>query len=405
MTGRPQFSDHPDREALQAEAHSRPPMPIEHDDAEVWHWVLTDWPEGAVWPSPIEPSGRHQLIEVPDGVLRVERHTEFMALTFKGRGAPGEEATRIVQACPGTLLTGLHITLRPERDPTFLRQVFGEARLFGGLVNRGRVEAATDFRIGPDGLVRYVVAGAFEYSGSRGRTVKRLIDLETYRMASLLALPLVRRAYPRLEKLERGASDATRMLSAPDDETLGPTIDRLALELAEIGEMRDSLRYRIAASAAYHDIVERRLEILAEEPVGERQTLTGFVEHRLFPAINTVFAFDRRLDEVQRTVQSAMELARTRIDRHMETQNQSLLASMERRAGQQVHLAQAVEGLSTAAITYYAVGLFSYLIKALPEPGISHTKLTALSIPVIGGIVWFLARRARREAEKLFGDS
>ncbi len=41
----------------------------------------------------------------------------------------------------------------------------------------------------------------------------------------------------------------------------------------------------------------------------------------------------------------------------LEAQNQTLLASMDRRARLQLRLQQTVEGLSVAAICYYVVGL------------------------------------------------
>ena len=400
------FADHPDRAALQAEAHARPPLPIVQAEAEVWHWVLTDWEAEDAWPTAFDLRERHQILDLPGGLLRLERHTEFVALTHVGERPPGPETANLLAACPGRLLTGARIFVRERSDAALEAALFGEARLFGGRLNGGKVEAVTDFQVGDNGLVSYVVTGAFAYPGSRGRTVKRLLELETYRMASLLALPAVRRSYGELEKLEAGAAAVTRQLSEQDEATLGDVVDHLARELSEIGKLKETLRYRIAASAAYHDIVQRRLDVLDEQPVGERQTLTGFIEHRLFPAINTVYAFDRRLDEVQRSVQSAMELARTRIDRHMEAQNQALLASMERRASQQVHLAQAVEGLSVAAITYYAVGLLSYLLKATPglaaPVALSPTKLTALSVPVVAAIVWAMGRRARKQVDGLF---
>jgi uncharacterized membrane-anchored protein len=62
----------------------------------------------------------------------------------------------------------------------------------------------------------------------------------------------------------------------------------------------------------------------------------------------------------------AISLLRSWIDVELEHQNRDLLASMNNRARQQLHLQQTVEGLSVAAISYYVVSLISYLVKGFP---------------------------------------
>lgn len=388
------FQQHADRDLIQAEAHARPPLAITSATAEVWHWVLDDQ-RGAAgpWPDPFEQESRHQIIDLDDGLLRFERHTEFVSLTFVGQTRPSGTTQDLVRACPGQQLAGARIILGPS-GKTDLTAVFSDARLFGGEALFQGVEVATDFRISEDGLVTFLVGGTFADEFARGRLVKRLIDLETYRMASLLGLPVVRRAMPALEALEARAAKATRELTHGDAEGLGGQIDELAALLADVGALRESIRYRVAASQAYYAIVTARLASLDETPIGQRQTLRGFVEHRLGPAIQTVGAFDRRLADASDAVSSAMALARTRLDHAAQQQNQKLLASMERRAGQQVHLAQAVEGLSVAAITYYLVGLIGYGLKGLPDFGVHDAVIVAASIPVVAVSVWWLTRRA-----------
>ena len=74
---------------------------------------------------------------------------------------------------------------------------------------------------------------------------------------------------------------------------------------------------------------------------------------------------------------------------------------MERRARQQVHISQAVEGLAVAAITYYGVGLFSTFLRSLPELALSKDLITTLSIPVIAFVVWRFARHVRGQLDKI----
>ena len=280
----------------------------------------------------------------------------------------------------------------------------GEGRLFGGearFAGVAGVEVATDFQVGPCEMVTYTLVGRFEDAFARGRIVKRLIDLETYRMAALLGLPAVRRATPQLQALEKRAGAAMRALSSASDAELGTSIRDISALLAEVGTLHEGLRYRMAASKAYYDIVSDRLESLAEKPVGQRQTLKGFVDHRLAPAIKTIAAFDRRIADVSETLSEAMALARTRLEHTAQEHNQALLVSMEKRARQQVHLGQAVEGLSVAAISYYVVGLVGVLIKSLPHLAVGVPVMQAVSVPVVVLLVWLNVRRAKAHIEKV----
>lgn len=397
----PIIEQHSDWAAIEAESHSRPPLDIDLSNAQVWCWSLQERDEKPnVWPDIFDPSKRHQIIKLDDGILRFERHTEFVSITYVGKSVPSSRILDIIGSCPARQLSGIKIILssKPKSDVTY---IFGEQRLFGGNIFFDGVVVTTSFRTDDDGLVPYFVTGEFDDGFGRGRLVKRLIDLEIYRIISLLTLPLVRNASKSLQELERRAEKAILGLSVADRIALGNSIESLAGILADVGAIQSRTRYRIAASNAYYDIVNARLDSLKEVPLGQRQTLRGFIEHRLAPAIATIQAFDRRTEQISGTVRSAMELARTQLEQILQAQNQKLLTSMERRARQQIHLAQAVEGLSVAAISYYGIGLVSYVLKGLPDFGVEDASIVALAVPVVILISVIFTRRARRHIPKI----
>jgi uncharacterized membrane-anchored protein len=72
---------------------------------------------------------------------------------------------------------------------------------------------------------------------------------------------------------------------------------------------------------------------------------------------------------------------------------------MEQRAGMQLRLQQAVEGLSVAAICYYMVSLLSLGFSALEETGVklNATLATGIAIPVVLVIVTMSLRFVRRK--------
>jgi uncharacterized membrane-anchored protein len=60
-----------------------------------------------------------------------------------------------------------------------------------------------------------------------------------------------------------------------------------------------------------------------------------------------------------------IHLLRTRVDIAVQEQNRLVLRSMNRRARLQLVLNEMVEGLSVFAITYYALGVLAYPVKAM----------------------------------------
>ena len=395
------FKEHPERASLQAEAHARPPMDITAGDSEVWHWVLKPSGEEQLLPDSVDPDLQHQVFEFDEGKVRFEQHTEFFTLTYFGAEAPGQAALDFIRLFPGELLTCLRLAFRTERDTDLEKALFGDRRIFGGKVCEGRIELKTDFQVASCGAIPFVVTGRFDDHYLAGRIAKRVIDIETYRMASLLGLTLVRQLSSELVDLEQRADTISQTAVGLENTELSDLITHLSAIMSATTNLHSRVRYRFGASNAYNAIVESRLELLDERVVDDRQTLRGFIEHRLSPAIKTINSFEKRLQELTVQLTSLMDLIRTWVDRGTQLQNQQLLQSMERRARQQVHISQAVEGLSVAAITYYGVGLFSTFLKSLPELPIPKDAMTALSIPVIAFIVWRFARHVRRQIDKI----
>ena len=70
---------------------------------------------------------------------------------------------------------------------------------------------------------------------------------------------------------------------------------------------------------------------------------------------------------------------------------------MDRSTRMQLKLQQLVEGLSTVAVTYYAVGLLSYLLKAAEKhwPSLSATLILGIAVPLIALLVFHMIHGAK----------
>jgi hypothetical protein len=88
------------------------------------------------------------------------------------------------------------------------------------------------------------------------------------------------------------------------------------------------------------------------------------------PAMRTCITTEERQANLSEKLARAANLLRTRVDVELEQQNRDLLRSMNERTRLQLRLQTTVEGLSVAAISYYVVGLFGYLVKGAHDEGV-----------------------------------
>ncbi len=342
------------------------------------------------------------------GTFRIkwELHTEFHRVTLIRAGAnersftePAIEAVPEdwIASLPGELLVAAHLEMLPEMEENAADEIFGAGQLVASLIQGGRGMAFTDFRIGSHGFARFLVHAGSMTPVQAGRNVQRLLEIDTYRMMALLAVPVARMLAPALTRWENELAEiAAKLVEAkPADEP--DLLERLTTLAAEIEKEEAATRYRFSAAAAYYALVQRRIAELREERMEGLQTFQEFVERRLAPAMDTCQATVARQEALSRRVGRITTLLSTRVDLTQEAQNRTLMQGMDRRARLQLRLQRTVEGLSVAAITYYIVSLLSYLWKPVaPMLGTTPEMLVAVSIFVVLGLVWLGLQRARR---------
>lgn len=260
---------------------------------------------------------------------------------------------------------------------------------------------ATDFRIDATGHSRIAVFVP-QQTGQRriGRIVQRLLEIETYKSMSMLALPVARKLGGRLNVLEARLAELVTALTERRAEAEEALHELLGLS-AELEHMLACHGYRFAATEAYSALVAERIEALRETRYEGRQSFREFMARRFDPAIRTCRATRARLEELTARAARAGDLLRTRVDVERSAQNQQLLESMDRRADLQLRLQRTVEGLSVVAISYYAVNLAAYLFAPLAGrlPGFDKSLLSAALVPPVVLLVWLAIRRIRRAVE------
>lgn len=337
-----------------------------------------------------------------------ESHTEFVSYTAIAEGLPPRpfdpNAAAIFAAdwqakAPGRRVTAVMVRVEPmpedqsgiERE---LANWFSVESLATFWVLDKSALVASDFRIDPDGWMRFAVFVRPDLgSGRTGRIIQRLCEIETYRAMSMLGLERARMLSERLNALE------PELAAMVDDMENGPaetTLHRLLSIAAQLESLATQSAFRFGATRAYEAIAMDRVRALREERFKDRQLLGEFLTRRYDPAMRTVKSTEARLDQMLERTGRAGELLRTRVEVERSAQNQQLLESMDHRAELQLRLQHTVEGLSVVAISYYAVGLLGYLSAPLAKStGLDKTLLMALATPVVVGLVWLGLRRLK----------
>jgi len=176
-------------------------------------------------------------------------------------------------------------------------------------------------------------------------------------------------------------------------------VDAVTIKERQVEGHHAATHSRFSASAAYFELVDRRIADIAESRLAGLQTIGEFLDRRLSPARSTCAWATRRQEALSQRVSRISNLLRTRVEIEQQQSSQALLGAMNRRQGLQLKLQATVEGLSVAAITYYIVGLVSHLARGADALGWpwSPESTAACAIPFVAVAVWWSLRRLHRK--------
>lgn len=360
-----------------------------------------------------QPGATHYSGMIGKHMLKWESHTEFVTYTIFGEGVAerpfdGQTFAMFPQdwlaSAPGVRITSALIRVElldgDEKIAEKVDEWFVPESLAISRVLDDELIVAGDFRIDQNGHMRFAVFARGVTAGRRtGRVVQRLCEIETYKAMSMLGLSAVRNLGPQMgaldDRLTALLEDMTGGVSRPD-----AVLQDLLTTSAELENIIAKTAFRFGATGAYETIVNQRIGVLREERFKGRQTFGEFMMRRFDPAMRTVKSTEARLQAMSSRALRAGELLRTRVDVERSAQNQELLTSMDKRADLQLRLQRTVEGLSTVAISYYAVNLVLYVLGPLETAyGVSKAVTAAVATPLVLLAVWFMVQRIRKHME------
>lgn len=416
----PSFRTSPLREKVLGEVHARPfrpmscPRTVLHyafltsaEEAHADHSWLAEFCTSRGAPGPAK-GARHHTLVFGEGMLSWEQHAEFTTYTWDGAANPGAVFGPVPAGhpfgaafrSPGDLLVAARVELHDDPKTETWRRHFEPSSLTVSDLEGGIAQVATDFRQDGNGSTRFLILNRSMSDLQSGAVVQRLLEVETYRTLAMLGLFEAAGLQPEIRRYEIELAELTgQMKTATALDANRELLDQLTGLAAALEAGATASTFRFGASRAYYQIVTARLSTLQEETVAGELSMSSFLARRLSPAMRTCQAIEDRQAMLSRKLARATTLLRTRVDVDLEQQNRSLLESMNRRARLQLRLQQTVEGLSVAAVSYYVVGLLSYLAKGAKDTGLpvpSSNIMTALAVPAVVLVIWWTVRRIRK---------
>lgn len=416
------FERDPRWQAVSDESNRRPPLPLPLPGI-LTHLVFRTDDIGSdrhyehvhallyAWQAKVDLDRPDQVLAQTDALsIKWERHTEFCSLTVLSKdGVTPPVEPDFPQSwrdtAPAPLLLALRVTA--EGTNADLARLLTERQQKGpehmaSLVNGGEALVETDFKPGPDGFTHIAILTNDLSHYRAGRLAQRLTEIETYRLLTLYSWPDVQWAGPRLNAIDRGLMDLTEELSNPQPGADSEFLKRLTGLAGELERVTAQTHFRLNASSAYYDLVLRRLEDLREDRVSGAQRISSFVTRRLNPAARTYRSILNRQREMSDRVARTSQLLRSRVDVELAEQNQAILVSMNQRSEQSYLLQQTVEGLSVVAVSYYALGILTYVlgIAAAYDHAIDPKLWAGILAPVVVLLTWLGIRHLRERVHK-----
>lgn len=357
---------------------------------------------------------RFHVITAGNCLLKWESHTEATSHTLL---VPGNAQTPFSETALDflsdrkrddlldRLFVGVHVEVMASPggdDPSgyaLARSILGASSIYGGEMSSSAATVWSSFRLDAQGFMRLVVFDHGMNEHRAGRLLQRLLDMETYRMLAMRALPIARHVMSSALELEPKLSRVMEELSAASTlEDRERALHQITELSAQAEELLASHASSFSGARAYARIVERRVEEVNEEVVAGHQRYTNFLMRALAPAMRTCDAAELRVSSLAERVARSANLLGTMVSLQQSRHNQGVLKSMADSARRQLRLQQAVEGFSIFAISYYAVGLTKYFLDSLEESGfdVNATLLSGLAAPLVFAGVFLSVRMVRK---------
>ncbi len=345
--------------------------------------------------------------------LRWENHREFSTITIirpMSNPLPVNATAHDMfpdgwlENFPGEVVSATNISISSEFDDNLVESHLGKRPTIASNLLDNRATIWSSLHLDKQGFTRYFMRENTQYEQGTGRKqlgriVLKILEIETYRQMSLLALPVAKSIAPKASALGQqcaGILENMTKIDQPEDES--KLLQELTNVAAEVEKLRASSSYRFSATHAYAELVNSRIDELEQQRVEGKDMLGEFIQRRFMPAVRTCKSVQLQLESLSKRLTRASDLLRTRVDQTIAEQNQKLLESMNHRSHMQLRLQQTVEGLSVAAISNYLISLLKIVLHGINGHFFNFDEglVLTISAPVVLLTIYIIVRNMKK---------
>jgi uncharacterized membrane-anchored protein len=286
--------------------------------------------------------------------------------------------------------------------------------LYGSRILDEETSLVTSFTPDEHGRERYWVSvGSGRSSKSHLKDiVDAIVRIETYYHLLLMQKPLFSAAIDQAYKFEQVHLKQREIISEhighADSLALQRWLNGLTQDLLKTTRLSSKLHFELSASGPYDKIVHRTLASLDERTLPLYRPMSEYVLSGITGVAEGNQQLLNRMDTLRSGFEGTISIIRARVDLMLQSQNLTLLISVDKTTKSQAILQYTVEGLSVIVIAYYLSGLMAYIFKGLHEMGWLRNAdiAAALFVPLSLGLALGITIVGRKLLHKKFsGES
>ena len=306
------------------------------------------------------------------------------------------------------------LMIKPLPASETLRPQLPGPVMYGSRILDEETALVTSFTPDEHGRERYWVSvGSGRSSKSHLQDiVDAIVRIETYYHLLLMQKPLFSAAIDQAYKFEQVHLKQREIISEhighADSLALQRWLNGLTQDWLKTTRLSSRLHFELSASGPYDKIVHRTLASLDERTLPLYRPMSEYVLSGITGVAEGNQQLLKRMDTLRSGFEGTISIIRARVDLMLQSQNLTLLISVDKTTKSQAILQYTVEGLSVIVIAYYLSGLMAYIFKGLHEMGwLGNADIVAaLFVPFSLGLALGITIFGRKLLHKKFsGES
>ena len=302
------------------------------------------------------------------------------------------------------------LMIKPLPTSEALRPLLPGPVLYGSRILDEETSLVTSFTPDEHGRERYwVTVGSGRSSKSHlSDIVDAIVRIETYYHLLLMQKPLFSAAIDQAYKFEQVHLKQREIISEhighADSLALQRWLNGLTQDWLKTTRLSSKLHFELSASVPYDKIVHRTLASLDERTLPLYRPMSDYVLSGITGVAEGNQQLLKRMDTLRSGFEGTISIIRARVDLMLQSQNLTLLISVDKTTKSQAILQYTVEGLSVIVIAYYLSGLMAYIFKGLHEMGWLRNAdiAAALFVPLSLGLALGITIFGRKLLHKKF---